>query len=96
VRAVENGVSLLRPSGDSLSQALDHQGRVLAAVDSFATDKAVFLTSIPSQGVATIYPVIGDTFAYLSMLGLAILTSLALFGRRVRATRPSVAVPSPP
>ena len=50
VRAVENGVSLLRPSGDGLSQAVDHQGRVLAAADSFATDKAVFLTSVPAHG----------------------------------------------
>ncbi len=66
IRAVENGVSLVRPSGDGISQAVDHQGRVLAAADSFATDKAVFLTSVPMHRVATVYAVIGDSFAYLS------------------------------
>jgi apolipoprotein N-acyltransferase len=83
VRAVENGVSLLRPTGDGVSQAVDHQGRVLAAADSFPTDKAVFLTSVPGRGVATVYAVIGDSFAYLCSLGLVVLTGMALLRRRV-------------
>ena len=58
---------------------LDHQGRVLAAVDSFATGKPVFLTSLPKDGVTTVYSVIGDSFAYLSMLSL-----LVLIGASVR------------
>jgi len=95
VRAVENGVSLLRPSGDGLSQAVDHQGRILAAADTFTTDKAVFLTSVPAHGVATIYPVIGDSFAYLCMLGLLGLAGVAMFRRRAFGTRRGVPVPSP-
>jgi apolipoprotein N-acyltransferase len=95
VRAVENGVSLLRPSGDGLSQAVDHQGRVLAAADTFATDKAVFLTSVPAHGVAMIYPAIGDTFAYLCVVGLVVLAGMAVFRRRTAATLPVVRVPSP-
>jgi apolipoprotein N-acyltransferase len=95
VRAVENGVSLLRPSGDGLSQAVDHQGRVLAAVDSFATDKAVFLTSVPARGVATLYAVIGDSFAYVCILGLVVLAAMALFRRRARARLDIVPAPSP-
>jgi apolipoprotein N-acyltransferase len=95
VRAVENGVSLLRPSGDGLSQAVDRQGRILAAADSFATDKAVFLTSVPAHGVATIYPVIGDSFAYACMLGLLSLAGMAVFRRRSLAVRPAVPAPSP-
>jgi apolipoprotein N-acyltransferase len=83
VRAVENGVSLLRPSGDGISQAVDHQGRVLAAVDSFATNKAVFVTSVPARGVATLYAVIGDIFAYLCILALVVLVGLALVRDRV-------------
>ncbi len=78
VRAVENGVSLLRPSGDGLSQAVDHQGHVLAAADSFATDKAVFLTSLPARGVATVYALVGDGFAYLCVLSLILLAGMAV------------------
>jgi apolipoprotein N-acyltransferase len=95
VRAVENGVSLLRPSGDGVSQAVDHQGRVLAAADSFATDKAVFLTSVPARGVATVYALIGDSFAYLCMLGLVVLAAMAPFRRRPRGRLDSVPAPSP-
>jgi apolipoprotein N-acyltransferase len=95
VRAVENGVSLLRPSGDGLSQAVDHQGRVLAAADSFATDKAVFLTSVPARGVATLYATIGDSFAHLCSLGLLSLASMALFRRRALARPATIPAPSP-
>ena len=93
VRAVENGVSLLRPTGDGLSQAVDHQGRVLAAVDSFATDKGVVVTSVPARGAATIYPAIGDSFAYLCVLGLVVLAGAARFRRPSLATVPGASVP---
>jgi apolipoprotein N-acyltransferase len=95
VRAVENGVSLLRPSGDGLSQAVDHQGRVLAAVDSFATDKPVFLTSVPARGVSTVYAAIGDSFAYLCIAGLLSLAGMALFRRRPLRKLDTVPAPSP-
>jgi apolipoprotein N-acyltransferase len=95
VRAVENGVSLLRPTGDGVSQAVDHQGRVLAAADSFATDKAVFLTSVPGRGVATVYAVIGDSFAYLCCLGLIVITGMALLRRRALGRLDSLPAPSP-
>src|SRR6266545_4650172 len=74
VRAVENGVSLLRPTGDGLSLAVDHQGRVLAAVDSFATEKPAFVTALPSRRVPTVYAAMGDAFAYLCVAGLAALS----------------------
>jgi apolipoprotein N-acyltransferase len=95
VRAVENGVSLLRPSGDGLSQAVDHQGWVLAAADSFATDKAVFLTSVPAHGVATVYAVIGDSFAYLCIVGLLSLAGVVLARRRTVGRLEAIATPSP-
>jgi apolipoprotein N-acyltransferase len=95
VRAVENGVSLLRPSGDGLSLAVDHQGRFLALADSFATEKAVFLTSVPARGVTTVYALIGDSFAYLCIVGLVVLTTLALVHPRAITTQQSVQLPSP-
>jgi hypothetical protein len=58
------------------------RARVLAASDSFATDNAVFLTSVPMHGVVTVYAVIGDSFAYLSILGLIVLMGVVLFCRR--------------
>ena len=95
VRAVENGVFLLRPTGDGLSQAVDHQGRVLASVDSYTTDKAFFLISVPNQGVATVYAVIGDSFASLNILGLVVLASVALFRPRAVTPLHTAPVPSP-
>jgi apolipoprotein N-acyltransferase len=82
VRAVENGVSLVRATGDGLSQAVDYHGRVLASVDSYADTKAVFVTSVPTQGVPTLYVLIGDGFAYLCALGVVVFACMAIFGRR--------------
>jgi apolipoprotein N-acyltransferase len=81
-RAVENGVSILRPSGKGLLTAVDYQGRTLAQADFFATDKAGIMTAIPTQGVFTLYPVIGDLFAYASIAGLAAMMALALLKPR--------------
>ena len=38
-RAIENGVSLVRPTREGLQIAVDHQGRVLASADSLTTDR---------------------------------------------------------
>jgi apolipoprotein N-acyltransferase len=94
VRAVENGLSLLRPTGDGLSLAVDHQGRVLAAVDSFATEKPSFVTAVPARRVFTVYTAIGDAFAYLCVAGLAALAATALLRRPIRAAA-GAAAPQP-
>jgi apolipoprotein N-acyltransferase len=91
-RAIENGVTLVRPTRQGLSIATDYLGRVLGQADSFTTAKTVMVAAVPTQGVPTIYARIGDSFAYLCVAGLVILAGAALSRQRVVAA-PSLGVP---
>jgi apolipoprotein N-acyltransferase len=77
MRAVENGYSMVRPTGIGPSLITDYQGRVLARQD-YGEGGGVMLASIPTRGVVTIYSRIGDAFAYLCALGTLLLAARAI------------------
>jgi len=77
-RGIENGFSIVRAAGNGLSAAFDYQGRTLAAAD-YSTTKQALISYVPTHGVKTIYAVIGDLFAWLSMVGFVTLVGLAMF-----------------
>jgi apolipoprotein N-acyltransferase len=81
-RAIENGVSLVRPTRQGLQIAVDHQGHVLASADSLNTPSSTMIAVVPSRNVWTLYPIIGDVFAYVSVVALLALAVLALRPRR--------------
>lgn len=66
-RAIENGVTLFRPTSGGRSIAVDGKGRPLAIVDHPSTTIVAFL---PANGIKTIYGAIGDSFAWLCVIGL--------------------------
>lgn len=76
-RGIENGFSVVRATANGLSAAFDYQGRTLAAAD-YATTKQAMISYVPTQGVKTIYAVVGDLFAWLSIAGFVTLVGLAL------------------
>ncbi len=80
VRAVENGFSMVRSTAEGLSLAVDSRGRTVAALDHFATADRVMTADVPVRGARTLYPWIGDAFAWLAIAGLA--------GLAVRRARP--------
>jgi apolipoprotein N-acyltransferase len=92
-RAVENGFSLVRQVSKGLSMAVDYQGRVLAASDYFTTDQQVMVAYVPVHGVRTIYATIGDLFAWLCILGLAVFAGMAIIQSRRRRVSPASATP---
>ena len=71
-RAIEQGFNLVRQVSNGLSLASDYQGRVLAAMDHFATDQRSLVAYVPTRGVRTVYSRIGDIFSWMCMLGLCI------------------------
>ena len=77
-RGIENGFSIVRATGNGLSAAFDYQGRTLATADYFTTKQAM-ISHVPTHGVKTIYAVVGDLFAWLSIVGFVTLVGLALF-----------------
>ena len=87
MRGIENGVSMVRVADNGLSVIADPYGRVLATMDHFATSERVIVAQVPIQGVATIYPMIGDLFGWLALAGFVILVIWAIAKGR-RATQP--------
>jgi apolipoprotein N-acyltransferase len=69
-RAIENGVSLVRPVRWGVSRVVDPYGRVLAEMDEFSAEQRVMMAQVPFSGVPTIYTRIGDLFAWLCIAGL--------------------------
>ena len=86
-RAIENGVTLVRQADNGLSIAVDPYGRVSGTMDHFNNSERVFVAKVPILSTFTIYPYIGDLFAWLAMAGFAALAVLGIVqGRReVRA-----------
>ncbi len=72
-RAVENGFSMVRSTREGLSAAFDSRGRTLASLNSFESDQTILIADVPSKGTFTIYPIIGDLFAWICLVGLLIL-----------------------
>jgi apolipoprotein N-acyltransferase len=82
-RAIENGVSMVRVADNGLSVAYDPYGRGLAAVDHFTAGQRVLLAQVPTAGVNTLYPIIGDLFGWLAVAGfLASIVIGLVRGRR--------------
>jgi apolipoprotein N-acyltransferase len=69
-RAIENGVSLIRPAIGGVSSAVDPYGRVLASMDEFAAEQRIMVAQVPVAGRHTLYAILGDWFAWLSAAGL--------------------------
>lgn len=80
-RAIENGFSLLRATGNGVSAGFDYQGRMLAASDSFENDQKLLIADLPRKGVTTLYARIGDVFAATVSLALIALLGLAVRNR---------------
>ena len=95
-RAIENGTSLIRPTGDGISLMTDYLGRVIASQNYSASNNGIMLASVPTHGVSTIYSHIGDAFAYLCTIGLVLGIHLARRAKRSeKRTSPPTEVKEP-
>jgi apolipoprotein N-acyltransferase len=88
-RAVENGVTVVRQADNGLSFVADPYGRVWAAMDHWTASERVLLAQVPAKaGVFTIYPIIGDLFAWLAVVGFVVTAIWAVMrGRRARRAK---------
>jgi apolipoprotein N-acyltransferase len=90
-RTIEGGYSSIRAAGNGLSMITDPEGRVLASQDYFTTNSHMMIADLPVHAEKTVYSLIGDTFAYLSIAGLiffAVLAFLHSKGAAVFQTTP--------
>ncbi len=76
-RAIEQGFNMIRQVNRGLSVAVDDQGRILAAMDHFATQDRDLVAQVPTRGVRTLYSRVGDAFAWACIVGTIVLIVLA-------------------
>jgi apolipoprotein N-acyltransferase len=82
-RAVENGVTVVRQADNGLSFVVDPYGRTLAAMDHWTATERVMVAQVPtSSSVFTLYPYIGDLFAWLAIAGFVAMTVSVVVRRR--------------
>lgn len=86
-RAVENGLTLFRQTGQGVSIVSDPYGKVLNRVDSFEDAATNFVSvqrvSVPITSVSTLYPKLGDMPANVMLLGLLGLFVGMIFTRKM-------------
>jgi apolipoprotein N-acyltransferase len=82
MRAIENGFSFVRPTRSGVSFAADYHGNVLASKDYFATSDEIMYADVPTKGKTTLYPYIGDAFAWICVLAFGASIVIAIRKQR--------------
>lgn len=87
LRAIENGVSILRPTRKGISAAIDPHGRTLARSDYFTADDQTMLAAVPTDGVRALNPFVGDAVGWASVGGVLVAAGVLGLRRRRRSDR---------
>lgn len=95
-RAIENGLTLVRPTGSGISLVVDPLGRELSRTSYFHTEPVTMVADVPTRGVPAAYPVLGDVVVVLSGAVLAIVTVASLIRRRDKVVHDQQTAPDQP
>jgi len=77
-RAIEHGFNMVRSASKGLSAAFNYKGQIISAQDFFTSDSDILYSDVPVKGHKTAYSVIGDSFAWLSILFFVIMSVIFL------------------
>jgi len=80
-RAIENGVSLVRPAASGISTVVDPWGRVLATSDYFSPGDRAMTAQLPLGGVRTLYARTGDLFGWICVAALVVVLATSAVSR---------------
>jgi apolipoprotein N-acyltransferase len=81
LRAIETGISLLRPASGGISIAVDPFGRILSQMDSYKSHGAPLVATIPIDPVPTIYSWLGDFLNWVCMILSLVCMTLGIIFR---------------
>ncbi len=87
LRSVEYGFSVIRPTHNGLSVAVDYHGRILSSMDYFTTSDGIMLADVPTRGIRTVYGLIGDLFAWVCIIGALCFILLSIYNTKSRNTQ---------
>ncbi|MCP4119213.1 MAG: hypothetical protein GY737_28185 [Desulfobacteraceae bacterium] len=87
-RAIENGCSMVKATGEGLSIAVDCQGRTLSSQDYWNTKDKIMVSNVPVVSTATIYSMWGDLPAWFCIIGFLVLAGLSRHNRRKAVSAP--------
>ena len=77
-RAIEQGHSIVRSTRFGLSAAINPVGEMKTKMSSFDQNQKIMISDLPTQGVTTLYSLIGDLFVYI-LIGFVFLYTILLF-----------------
>ena len=69
LRAIENGISLLRPSNSGISTAVDPYGNIMSSVDDIKSNASPLVSVLPVGSVKTLYSTLGDFWIWVCTIG---------------------------
>lgn len=78
MRTIEYGFSLVRPTQDGITVAVDYNGNILNQMDSADPGDGILYADIPTQGVNTLYTKVGDVLGWVCVAGLLGLIALSM------------------
>jgi apolipoprotein N-acyltransferase len=81
-RAIEQGLTVVRATGNGLSVAYGSTGRELGALTCFDNAEGRLLTDVPLQHRQTLYTAIGDAAVWACTVGLVLLLAIAFLETR--------------
>ncbi|MEQ9298335.1 MAG: carbon-nitrogen hydrolase family protein [Cyclobacteriaceae bacterium] len=67
---INNGFSLVRPTYNGYSYAADYHGKILAHMESDTAKDGIMYAEVPTKGIKTLYPIVGEGLGWLSVIGL--------------------------
>lgn len=82
MRAIEYGVPIVRPTMNGLSAAYDAYGRVVATLPLNGASPQTLRIAMPVGAAPALYPRIGDLFAWLAVIALAMLAIYSVLPKR--------------
>jgi len=83
LRAIENGFSMVRGTGQGLSLAVDYNGKVLSQLNFYQTEENIMISDVPIKRAKTVYASMGDWFPWICIIGLFYIFGTAFYKKKI-------------
>lgn len=85
-RGIENGCSVVRQTRNGLSFMNDPRGKTITQMDHYQSNSWTMTGQVPNKKIWSLYPIIGDLFGWLSIVGLLFFLIKTLVQRKKKSS----------